>query len=261
MTPELSRPGPSRAPGPHPAAAPRARRDRPAQALLEALEAVGPRPALAWHGEPGRVELSGHVLANWIVKTVNHLDQELLLNPGDLVVLDLAPHWKRLVIAVAAWSLGARVLLPEELEEGEQPRVLVTADAGSALAARADEVLVLEPVSLAMSFPGPLPALAHDWVQEVRGCADRLAVVLPAWSGPAPAPADPPPAGGPDQRALPAPLVLASDGVEEASRTLGALLSGRGVVGPAAALPSAPAGASAPAAGRPGPVAPGRSRS
>ena len=75
--------------------------------LLAALERTGPQPVLAWYGEAARIELSGHVLANWVIKTIGHLDGELALAAGDELVLDLSPHWKRLVLALAAWSLGA----------------------------------------------------------------------------------------------------------------------------------------------------------
>ena len=73
----------------------------PTAVLLEPLEALGPLPALAWHGEAARIELSGHVLANWVIKAIGHLHDEVALGQGDVVVLDLPPHWKRLVLALA----------------------------------------------------------------------------------------------------------------------------------------------------------------
>ncbi|EWS80787.1 hypothetical protein BF93_01520 [Brachybacterium phenoliresistens] len=241
MTPELRGPGPSRETGPDRSVPERgARVDRPAARLLGALEALGPRPALAWHGEPGRVELSGHVLANWIVKSVNHLDQELLLSPGDLVVIDLAPHWKRLVLAVAAWSLGARVVPADALGPGEAARVAVTDRPEAGPAADAEEVLAVDAVSLAMRFSGTLPPLAHDWVQEVRAHADVLVAVLPAWSGPE---IHEDLAGGAEpagQRELPRPLLLEQDGFDEPAAAVAALISGRGVAGPAPALGGLP---------------------
>src|SRR5699024_7548407 len=81
----------------------------PRWALLSALESTGPRPALAWYGEAARIELSGHVVANWVIKAIGHLHDEIALDPDDEVVVDLPPHWKRLTLAVACWALGARV--------------------------------------------------------------------------------------------------------------------------------------------------------
>ena len=102
------------------------------RALLAALEALGPTPALAWYGEASRIELSGHVLANWVIKAIGHLHDEVALEHGDTVVLDLAPHWKRLVLALATWSLGGEVvLLPRtRLQPDTRHRFVLDGEAG-----------------------------------------------------------------------------------------------------------------------------------
>ena len=214
------------------------------RALLAALEALGPTPALAWYGEASRIELSGHVLANWVIKAIGHLHDEVALEHGDTVVLDLAPHWKRLVLALATWSLGGEVVLLPRTRAGdpsaddaatappgdvEDPRVVVTDRPDSALADTADEVLAVQGVSLAPRYVGELPPLARDWLVEVRGSSDRLGVALPAWSGPAPD-ADAGLTGTPPR------LLVTGDGLEAAPRVLGALLAGGGIVGPAAVV-------------------------
>ena len=214
------------------------------RALLAALEALGPTPALAWYGEASRIELSGHVLANWVIKAIGHLHDEVALEHGDTVVLDLAPHWKRLVLALATWSLGGEVVLLPRTGAGdpsaddaaaappggvEDPRVVVTDRPDSALADTADEVLAVQGVSLAPRYDGELPPLARDWLVEVRGSSDRLGVALPAWSGPAPD-ADAGLTGTPPR------LLVTGDGLEAAPRVLGALLAGGGIVGPAAVV-------------------------
>lgn len=200
-----------------------------ARLLLGALERSGPNPALAWYGEAARIELSGHVLANWVIKSIGHLHDEIALEPGETVVLDLPPHWKRLVLALAAWSLGAEVspLGAGSEDAPEQPRVVVTDRPDSPLARRADEVLAVQGVSLAPRYDGTLPALAHDWLSEVRGSPDRLQVALPAWSGPAPRPPVTPGAGAAPR------LLVEADGLPAAAQVLGALLAGGGIVGPA----------------------------
>jgi len=216
----------------------------PTALLLDPLEALGPLPALAWHGESSRIELSGHVLANWVIKAIGHLHDEVALEVGDVVVLDLPPHWKRLVLALAVWSLGGEVVtLPRSLSgrpghaerdeaaeavpEGvEDPRVVVTDRPGSALADSADEVLAVQALSLAPRYDGELPPLVRDWVLEVRGSSDRLSVPLPAWSGPVPLAT-----AGSAAR-----LLVEADGLDVVPRLLGAWAAGGGVVGPASAV-------------------------
>lgn len=222
--------------------------------LLRTLEQTGPNPVLAWYGEASRIELSGHVLANWVIKAIGHLHDEIALAPGDRLVLDLPPHWKRLVLALAAWSLGAEVSWRDR--EGSagnaagtgdaatptsSPHVVATDRPDSELAGDADEVLAVQAVSLAPRYDGELPALAHDWLSEVRGSSDRLGVELPRWSGPAPQePAAPQGPGSPHSMALP--RVLADgDGLSAAAQLLGVLVAGGGIVGPASAVSEAQA--------------------
>ncbi len=210
----------------------------PSHALLTSLEELGPLPALAWHGEASRIELSGHVLANWVIKAIGHLHDEVALEPGDTVVLDLAPHWKRLVLALAAWSLGGEVVvLPRDLagvepaaaavpDGVEDPRVVITDRPGSPLAETADEVLAVQPVSLAPRYDGELPPLVRDWLVEVRSSPDRLDVPLPDWTGPSPAVSS---EDGPR-------LLVEGDGLASVPRVLSAWGAGGGIVGPAAAV-------------------------
>lgn len=221
--------------------------------LLTALARSGPNPALAWYGEAARIELSGHVLANWVIKTIGHLHDEIALEPGDTVVLDLAPHWKRLVLALAAWSLGADVTLLGDGDGEDEadadgratgitvpadPRMVVTDRPDSELARSADEVLAVQPVSLAPRYDGQLPALAHDWLSEVRASPDQLGVALPAWSGPAPSLAESSTAGhDPATGNDTAPrLLVAGDGLTSIPAVLAALLAGGGIVGPDTAV-------------------------
>ena len=217
--------------------------------LLSALERTGPHPALAWYGEAARIELSGHVLANWVIKSIGHLDGELAFEPTDSLLMDLPPHWKRLVLALAAWSMGGSVHVVSEGEASmpSAPQVVATDRPESDTADAADEVLALEAVSLAPRFSGELPPLAHDWTAEVRAFADQLGVALPAWSGPQPRPAsgDAPSDAAATETSetspisgsqVPPRLLVAGDGLESAPAALAALLAGGGIVGPAEAV-------------------------
>lgn len=210
------------------------------QALLSSLEALGPRPALVWYGEQSRIELSGHVLANWVIKTVGHLDAEVMLERDELVLLDLPPHWKRLVLALAAWGLGARVAIGDgastdpALPSDDEVRVLATDRPGSAARADdADEVLALDARSLSLRFDGELPPLVHDWAQEVRAHPDHLAVPLGTWAGPEPSPLPASLTEAPGAR-----LLVVADGLTDPAPLLTALLEGRGIVGPAESVTS-----------------------
>lgn len=204
---------------------------RNVQELLTALESRGGQPAFAWYGEAARVELSGHVLAGWVIKAIGHLDLEIGLQPGDLVVLDMVPHWKRWVLALAAWGLGAEVVIADALGSQQQATLLVT-DRPAQPSVEADEVFAVEPVSLALRFDGELPALVHDWVQEVRSAPDQLQVAVPDWAGPAPTCASAEASDG-----SPASVVSTDgDGLEHTADLLAVLLSGGRIVAGASGL-------------------------
>ena len=92
-----------------------------------------------------RVELSARVLANWVAKAANLLQEDLDVTPGSVVRLDLPPHWRTLYWALAVWSVGACVELPaHRCRRGRRagmPRR--TPDAVGAPAASADGATVV----------------------------------------------------------------------------------------------------------------------
>ena len=99
---------------------------RSVDGLLRELMASDPgRPRVTWYGPDGeRVELSAKVLANWVAKTGNLLVEECGVEPDTVVRLDLPMHWRTVVFALAAWSVGATVPDPEAFapqvdEDGE----------------------------------------------------------------------------------------------------------------------------------------------
>ena len=56
-----------------------------------------------------RTELSVASYANWVAKTANLLVDELMLEPGETVLLDLPPHWLTTVFLGGAWAAGLAV--------------------------------------------------------------------------------------------------------------------------------------------------------
>ena len=137
------------------------------------------------HGE--RVELSARVLANWVSKAANALQDELDTGPGSTVALTLPTHWRALYWALATWATGATLLvpaadLPTGPAEGLAAEVLVTADPERAAAASSTGGAIL--VSLAMlarSHPATPPG-AMDEARELATYGD----VFGAWERPPP---------------------------------------------------------------------------
>ena len=80
--------------------------------LLAAASASDPgQPLVTAYDETTgeRTELSVTTYANWVSKTANLLTDELGLDAGDTVLLDLPPHWLVPVFLGAAWSAGLSV--------------------------------------------------------------------------------------------------------------------------------------------------------
>ena len=74
-------------------------RDNPSRPLVTAYDDAT--------GE--RTELSVTTYANWVAKTANLLVDELMLDAGDTVLVDLPPHWLGAVFLGGAWSAGIAV--------------------------------------------------------------------------------------------------------------------------------------------------------
>lgn len=112
-----------------------------------------------------RIELSGKVLANWVNKAANLLQEELDAGPGTRVRLDLpAAHWRTVYWAFAVWAVGATVVT-----DGD-------ADLRIADTAPADVVVTL--AALSRQHTGDLGG-GVDEAKELATFADRFS----AWDG------------------------------------------------------------------------------
>ncbi|KRB44292.1 MULTISPECIES: TIGR03089 family protein [unclassified Terrabacter] len=127
----------------------------PAEVLARMVAADPGRPRLTWYDdEPGptageRIELSARVLANWVSKAANLLQDDAAAGPGTTVGLDLPAHWRSLYWALATWSVGATVVVGSAAAGAD---VLVTDSPAAAAGHGGDAVLVSLP-ALARSHP------------------------------------------------------------------------------------------------------------
>lgn len=179
--------------------------------LLRRLDVDPGRPRLTWYGTDGeRVELSGHVLANWVTKSTNLLVEEHDAGPRTTVLLDLPVHWRTVVWALAVWRTGGCLRLPDAATTAPPdssapdppvpgPRaplrqalgrgdltaadidvadLVITDRPQDAATTRAELIAVALP-ALARSFGGPLPAGATDAASAVMTYPDQLGWVPP----------------------------------------------------------------------------------
>ncbi len=139
------------------------------------------RPRLTCYDDtPGpsqgeRVELSARVLANWVAKAANMLQDDLDAAPATTVGLDLPAHWRAFYWALATWSVGATLVVGPGASRAD---VVVTTD--HRLAAR-----IAQEAGLAVLVTLPMLARVNlDTGAEVVDEARELAThgdVFAAW--------------------------------------------------------------------------------
>ena len=80
------------------------------RALEGSRRARGGEPVLGDVRAHTRTELSAISLENAVAKSANALLEEFDIEPGDLIGVELPPHWQRVVWSLAAWTVGAVVV-------------------------------------------------------------------------------------------------------------------------------------------------------
>ncbi|MGB9376589.1 MAG: TIGR03089 family protein [Mycobacteriales bacterium] len=155
--------------------------ETPAALLAGALRRDPAGPLLTFYDDATgeRTELSATTLANWVAKTANLLTDELDVEAGDPVYVDLPAHWQSAVVLLALWSLGA---VPKAMPAG---CTLAVADEPSIPAALASGVrdvlgLALAPMNAKLRAA---PAGVVDYAAVVLGAGDAFAVMSPSGSG------------------------------------------------------------------------------
>ena len=117
-----------------------------------------------------RTELSVKTFANWVSKTANLYADELMLDPGDTLRLDLPPHWLGPVFLGAAWSCG--------VELSDDAEVAVVGPDGLDRGARTTLACSLTP--FATRFVDPLPEGVLDHGVLWPGQSDVFSPVAPS---------------------------------------------------------------------------------
>ncbi len=152
---------------------------RPATVLAAVVASDPGRPRLTWYDDVAgeRIELSARVLANWVAKAGNLLQDDADAGPGTTVGLDLPPHWRALYWALAAWSVGATVVTGPDATGAD---VLVTSDPDAAAEHGGDAVLV-NLAALARNHPRAAEApRAVDEARELATHGDQFTPLLDA---------------------------------------------------------------------------------
>jgi uncharacterized protein (TIGR03089 family) len=150
------------------------------QVLSALLAADGTRPLVTFYdvasGE--RTELSVATWANWVAKVSSLLADELEVDHGCRLLVDLPSHWLGTVALGAAWSCGVEVVW-----DGAADVVLTGPDGLARWAPEAGRIPVVATALLPLAgrFPDGVPDGVHDLGVEVWSQPDSYV----AWPGPA----------------------------------------------------------------------------
>jgi uncharacterized protein (TIGR03089 family) len=146
--------------------------------LAEQLRRDPSRPLVTFYDDATgeRVELSVVTYANWVAKTAGLLQDELELERGGTVLVDLPTHWLAPVWLGAAWSLGLAVT-PAVPHAAASPTadLVVCGPEGLERHATADRpVVALSLLPMGARFKGPLPGGVLDYGVVIWGQPDSF---------------------------------------------------------------------------------------
>lgn len=175
------------------------------------LRADGARPFVTFydHATQERTELSVATYATWVAKTASLLQDELDLERGAGIRVDLPTHWWGPIALGAAWSLGAQVRSSAWSGEDDADLVITGGDRVDGWLGRHDLILASALHPLGLRFPEPPPGVI-DLGVEVWGQPDAFT----PWDPPV---ADDPAYDDRDQAAL---WREAAGGLDQGSRLL-----------------------------------------
>jgi len=133
------------------------------------------------HATGERVELSATTWANWVAKAGSLLVDELGLERGDRIAVDLPPHWLGTVFLGAAWSAGLAVV---PVDDDALAAVVCGPDSLARWAPAAGGLVVLACAlrPLGVRFAEPVPPGVHDVGVEIWSQPDAFV----PWDPPTP---------------------------------------------------------------------------
>jgi uncharacterized protein (TIGR03089 family) len=143
------------------------------QLLAGLLAGVAGRPLVTFYdvatGE--RTELSVATYANWVAKVSSLLTDELALEGGERLLVDLPVHWLGTVVLGAAWNCGLEVVW-----DGDAAAVVTGPEGVDRWAEEVGTrpVLASALLPLAGPFPGRVPTGVHDLGIEVWSQPDAF---------------------------------------------------------------------------------------
>ena len=116
----------------------------------------------------------------WLAKIAGFVTSESA--PGDGVHVALPPHWRSVAWACSTWLAGRSVLLgsDEEIRAAGLIPELSVAFAPESLCDEAEAQVLVPPASLALRWPGELPALVLDGAADLMHYPDRFTPVSAA---------------------------------------------------------------------------------
>jgi uncharacterized protein (TIGR03089 family) len=135
------------------------------------------RPLLTAYddGTGERTELSTTTYANWVSKSANLLTDELGLDAGDVVLLDLPSHWLVPVFLGAAWSSALAVTTNTDVAHD----VVVCGPDTLERHPGADLVIACALLPFAVRFADPLPSGVLDYGVLWPGQSDVFVPITP----------------------------------------------------------------------------------
>ncbi len=151
--------------------------------LADHVRRSGSRPLVTFYDDATgeRVELSVVTYANWVAKTAGVLQDEVGLERGDTVLVDLPIHWLAPVWLGACWSTGLAVRSPGSSGSDLTPADLVVCgpDGVEEHAAAGARVVALSLDPMGRRFTEPLPDGVVDFGVVVWGQPDSFVAYDP----------------------------------------------------------------------------------
>ncbi|WP_433870026.1 TIGR03089 family protein [Saccharopolyspora sp. CA-218241] len=133
------------------------------------------KPLITYYDDAtgARVELSGATTANWAAKTANWLVDELDVEPGTPVAVDLPAHWQTAGVLLGAWWCGAHVV---DDPDGAELAVVAASDPARGEGARTVAAVGLDALGAPVR---DLPDGVLDYATEIRVHGDDFSPLLP----------------------------------------------------------------------------------